>query len=180
MHAVKYSKPFFVLILIFMAYSSWKSKIHDLIILEYYTQPLKKKGFIIQNCQLLKEYVNVCTQYLVWDHFEQNCSSMGRGMKVISLWYCWGVMEAQVCFDSGLKLICVVGSAVSTLPLDNTTQILCGVEVSQLAGQLSPVIPWSVHQLPVVLALWAGAKCFWLKENLISIKLVNLRKHKVL
>ena len=89
-------------------------------------------------------------------------------------------MEAQVCFDSGLKLICVVESGVSHLPLDNTTQILCGVEVSQLAGQLSPVIPWSVHQLLVVLALWEGAKCFWLKEMIISIKLVNLRKHKVL
>ena len=38
-------------------------------------------------------------------------------------------MEAQDCFDSGLELICVVESGVSHLPLDNTTQILCGVEV---------------------------------------------------
>ena len=38
-------------------------------------------------------------------------------------------MEAQDCFDRGLKLICVVGSAVSHLSLDKTTQIFCGVEV---------------------------------------------------
>ena len=44
-----------------------------------------------------------------------------------------------------------------------------GLRSGHLAGQLSPVIPWSVHQLLVVLALWAGAKCFWLKEMTISI-----------
>ena len=38
-------------------------------------------------------------------------------------------MEAQIGFDSGLKLICVVGSGVSHLPFDNTTHILCGVQV---------------------------------------------------
>ena len=54
---------------------------------------------------------------------------MGRGMKVISPWFCCGVIESQVCFDSGLYLVCVVGSAVSHLPLNNTTQILCGVQV---------------------------------------------------
>ena len=55
-----------------------------------------------------------------------------------------------------------------------------GLMSGQLAGQLGPVIPWSVHQLLVVLALRAGAKCSWLKEIIISIKLVNLRKHEVL
>ena len=38
-------------------------------------------------------------------------------------------MEAQVCFHSGFKLICVVGSGVSYLPLDNTTQIIDGLQV---------------------------------------------------
>ena len=38
-------------------------------------------------------------------------------------------MEAQDCIDRGLKLICVVGSGVSHLSLDKTTQIFCGVEV---------------------------------------------------
>ena len=55
-----------------------------------------------------------------------------------------------------------------------------GFRSGQFAGQLRPVIPWSLHQLLVVLALWAGAKCFWLKEIIVSIKLVNLQKHKVL
>ncbi len=33
------------------------------------------------------------------------------------------------CFDSGLQLICIVGSGVSHLPLDNTPYILFGVQV---------------------------------------------------
>ena len=77
-------------------------------------------------------------------------------------------MEAQVCFDRGLKLICVVGSCVSHPPLDNRTQILCGVQVRPVGGSVKPsntVIPWSVHQLLVVLALWAGAKCFWKRKS---------------
>ena len=47
-------------------------------------------------------------------------------------------MEAQDCFDRGLKLICVVGSGVSHLPLDNTTQILCGVEVRPVGWSVKP------------------------------------------
>ena len=47
-------------------------------------------------------------------------------------------MEAQDCFDRGLKLICVVGSGVSHLPLDDTTQILCGVEVRPVGWSVKP------------------------------------------
>ena len=36
-----------------------------------------------------------------------------------------------------------------------------GLKSGQLAGQFSAVIPWSVQQLVVVLALWAGAKSSW-------------------
>ena len=46
-------------------------------------------------------------------------------------------MEAHVCFDRGLKLICVVGSGVFHLPFDNT-QILCGVEVRPVGWSVKP------------------------------------------
>ena len=47
-------------------------------------------------------------------------------------------MEAQDCFDRGLKLMCVVVSGGSHLPFDNTTQILCGVEVRPVGWSVKP------------------------------------------
>ncbi len=36
------------------------------------------------------------------------------------------------CFDSGLQVICIVGSGDSHLPLDNTTYILYGFHVRRV------------------------------------------------
>ncbi len=38
----------------------------------------------------------ICTQYLVEAPFALITASIRRGMEVISLWHCWGGMEAQV------------------------------------------------------------------------------------
>ncbi len=38
----------------------------------------------------------VCTQYLVGAPFALITASIRRGMDMISLWHCWGGMEAQV------------------------------------------------------------------------------------
>ncbi len=38
----------------------------------------------------------ICTQYLVGAPFTLITASIRRGMEVISLWHCWGGMEAQV------------------------------------------------------------------------------------
>ncbi len=38
----------------------------------------------------------ICTQYLVGTPFALITASIRRGMEVISLWHCWGGMEAQV------------------------------------------------------------------------------------
>ncbi len=62
-------------------------------------------------------------------------------------------------FDSGLQLICIFGSLVSHLPLDNTPYILYGVQVWWVSGQSSTPTPWSFKQLLVL--LWAGAKSCW-------------------
>ncbi len=61
------------------------------------------------------------------------------------------------CFDSGLRVMCIVGSGVSHLPLDNTM----GFRSGEFAGQSSTVTPWSLNQLLVALAVWAGAKSCW-------------------
>ncbi len=38
----------------------------------------------------------ICTQYSVGAHFALITASIWCGMEVISLWHCWGGMEAQV------------------------------------------------------------------------------------
>ncbi len=61
-------------------------------------------------------------------------------------------------FDSGLQVICIVGSGVSHLPLDRESM---GFRSGEFAGQSSTVTPWSLNQLLVPLAVWAGAKSCW-------------------
>ena len=67
-------------------------------------------------------------------------------------------MEAQVGFESGLYLVCGVGSDVSHLPLDNTTQNLCGVQVRPVSWPSNTMV-----STPVTTGFGSvgGAKCFW-------------------
>ena len=149
---------------------------HNIRILYVTTQ---KKDFIIQKCQLLKGHVNVALS--TWSGIILN--------KILHQWgvaWRWSACDtADVLRKARIALIAALSSSVwlglVSLIFLLTIQHRFSVELrsGQLAGQLSPVIPWSVHQLLVVLAMWAGAKCFWLKEVLISIKLFNLQKHKV-
>ncbi len=73
---------------------------------------------------------------------------------------------------SSLQLVCIVGSTVSHLSLDNIPY------AGMLAGQSSTVISWSANDLEVVLALWADAKVLLEEEISISIKLVSRWKQK--
>ncbi len=62
----------------------------------------------------------ICTQYLVGAPFALITASIRRGMEgdqfvALLRWY-----GSPGFFDSGLQLICIVGSGVSHLPLDNT------------------------------------------------------------
>ncbi len=62
----------------------------------------------------------ICTQYLVGAPFALITASIQRwhgGDQFVALlrWY-----GSPGLFDSGLQLICIVGSGVSHLPLDNT------------------------------------------------------------
>ncbi len=59
------------------------------------------------------------------------------------------------CVDSSLQVICIIGSGVSHLPLDNTHRFSMGFRSGEFAGQSSTVIPWSLNQP-------SGSKCFTL------------------
>ncbi len=99
------------------------------------------------NCWPSGKYVHLLYMYSILGRgsFCFNYCSIRRGMEVISLWHCWGGMEAQVSFDSGLQLICIVGSGVSHLPLDNTHRFSMGFRSGEFAGQSSTVTPWSIE-----------------------------------
>ncbi len=80
-----------------------------------------------------------------------------EGNQSVALLRCNG---SPGCIDSGLQVICIVGSGVSHL-LDNTPYILYGVQSGEFAGQSSTETPWSLNQLLVPLAVWAGTKSCW-------------------
>ncbi len=65
----------------------------------------------------------ICTQYLVGAPFALITASIRRGMEVISLWHCWGGMEAQVsltvAFSSSALLGLVSLIFLLTIPIDS-------------------------------------------------------------
>ncbi len=126
----------------------------------------------------------ICTQYLVGAPFALITASIRRGMEVITLWHCWGGMEAQVsltvAFSPGKKkkkkkkTVAFSSSAffgllfvifLLTIPHRFSVGFRCG----EFAGQSSTPTPWSFNQLLVLLAAWAGAKSCW-KMKSASLK----------
>ncbi len=96
----------------------------------------------------------ICTQYLVGAPFALITASIQRGgdqFVALLRWY-----GSPGFFDSGLQLICIVGSGVSHLH-----RFSIGFRSGEFAGQSSTVTPWSLNQLLVPLAVWAGAKSCW-------------------
>ena len=140
----------------------------------------KIKVFLIQKSQPSNNYVQLCTQYLVGNPFAEMTASMRCGMEAISLWHCWGVMEAQDASIAALSSSTVLGLVTLNFLFTISHRFSMGFRSGELAGQLSTVIPWSVNHLPVVLALWAGARSCWKNEIFISIKLFSRWKHEVL
>ncbi len=127
----------------------------------------------------------ICTQYLVEAPFALITASIRRGMEVISLWHCWGGMEAQVSSwqgkwetrDQKMQMSWRPLSKKPGLPyhLSSATNWSppCHAELrfrsGEFAGQSSTLTPWSFNQLLVLLAVWAGAKSCW-KMKSASLK----------
>ncbi len=103
----------------------------------------------------------VCTQYLVGAPFALITASIRRGMEVISLWHCWGGMEAQVSLTVAFSSSALLGLVSLIFLLTIPHRFSMGFRSGEFAGQSSTVTPWSLNQLLVPLAVWAGAKSCW-------------------
>lgn len=84
------------------------------------------------------------------------------------------------CFNSGLQLICIVGSGVFQLLLHNTPQILYGVQVRGIGRPIEDSN--AMVSTPVTGGFGTVGRCQIMLENeiLISIELFSRRKHVVL
>ncbi len=100
-------------------------------------------------------------QYLVWPPFAWMTASMRRGMEVISPWHCSGVMKARVALIAAFRSSVLLGLVslifLLTIPLRFSMKFRSG----EFAGQSSTVTPWSLNQLLVPLAMWAGPAGKW-------------------
>ncbi len=91
----------------------------------------KKKDILNRNVRLLKSRFISKESILGWASFCMNyCINAAwyGGNQPVALLRCNG---RPGCFDSG-QVICIVGSGVSRLPLDNTPWILYGVQVRRV------------------------------------------------
>ncbi len=93
----------------------------------------------------------ICTQYLVGAPFALITASIRRGMEVISLWHCWGGMEAQVSLTVAFRSSALLGLVSLIFLLTIPHRFSMGFRSGELAGQSSTVA--SVH------SLWSSTKC---------------------
>ncbi len=98
----------------------------------------------------------ICTQYLVGAPFALITASIRRGMEVISLWHCWGGMEAQVSLTVAFRSSALLG-LVSLMP--------------------SPAGKWNqhLHKACQQKEAWSALKCpgkwlrwLWTSENTVD------------
>ncbi len=90
-------------------------------------------------------------------------------MEVISLWHCWGGMEAQVSLTVAFSSSALLGLVSLIFLFTIPHRFSMGFRSGEFAGQSSTVTPWSLNQLLVLLAVWAGAKSCW-KMKSASLK----------
>ncbi len=117
----------------------------------------------------------MCTQYLIGAPFALITASIRRGMEVISLWHCWGGMEAQVSLTVAFSSSAFFGLLILIFLL-TIPHIFSMFRSGEFAGQSSTPTPWSFNQLLVLLAEWAGANPVQFIQILESILLDNPHK----
>ncbi len=106
--------------------------------------------------------VNLLYMYSILgrDSFALITASIRRGMEVISLWHCWGGLEAQVyltvAFSSSAFFGLLFLIFLLTIP-------------HRFSGDQVWWVCWSFNQLLVLLAIWPGAKSCW-KMKSASLK----------
>ncbi len=132
------------------------------------------------NCWPSGKYVHLLYMYTILDIFAIITASIWRGMEVISLWHCWGGMEAQDSLTVAFGSFVFFGLLFLIFILTIPHRFSKGFRSSEFAGQSSTPTPWSFKQLMVLLAVWAGAKSCCENEISIFKKLVSRKKHEVL
>ncbi len=137
--------------------------------LEYFIRPIKKHfKWIVDLLESMFIYC-ICTQYLVGAPFALITASVRCGMEVISLWHCWGGVEAQVSLTVAFSSSAFFGLLFLIFLLTILHRFSTGFRSGEFAGQSSTPTPWSFNQLLVLLAVWAGAKSCW-KMKSASLK----------
>ncbi len=118
----------------------------------------------------------ICTQYLVGAPFALITASIRHGMEVISLWHCWGGMEAQVSLTAAFSSSAIFGLL-----------FLIFLWTIRYREGLVRLLASKAHQhhghLPTFGAFGSVCWCQILQENeIISFfkKLVSRRKHEML
>ncbi len=111
----------------------------------------------------------ICTQYLVGAPFALITGSMRRGMEVISLWHCWGGMEARVSLTVAFSLSAFFGFLFLIFLLIIPHRLSMGLRSGEFAGQSSTPTPWSFNQVLVRSAVWACVISCW-KMKSASLK----------
>ncbi len=89
-------------------------------------------------------------------------------------------MEAQVSLTVAFRSSALLGLVSLIFLLTIPHRFSMWFRSGEFAGQSSTPTPWSLNQLLVLLAVWAGAIVLLENEISISIKLVSRRKHEVL
>ncbi len=77
----------------------------------------------------------ICTQYLVGAPFALITASIRRGMEVISLWHCWGGMEAQVSLTVAFSSSALLGLVSLIFLLTISHRFSMGFRSGEFAGQ---------------------------------------------
>ncbi len=90
-------------------------------------------------------------------------------MEVISLWHCWGGVEAQVSLTVAFSSSAFFGLLFLIFLLTIPHRFSMGFRSGEFAGQSSTPTPGSFNQLLVLLAVCAGAKSCW-KMKSASLK----------
>ncbi len=70
-------------------------------------------------------------------------------------------MEAQVSLTAAFSSSALLGLVSLIFLLTIPDRFSMGFRSGEFAGQSSTVTPWSLNQLLVPLAVWAGAKSCW-------------------
>ncbi len=111
----------------------------------------------------------ICTQYLVEAPFALITASIRRGMEVISLWHCWGGMEAQVSLT-------VAFSSSALLGLVSLIFLLTIVQVRRVCWPIKHSNTMVIE--PAFGTFGSVGRCQVLLENeiSISIKLVSKKE----